>query len=309
MRNVNASEETETIYVKLESFAKKLGLKIFYDGEREEIPFNTFSVNRPGLLLAGFKEFFSENRVQVFGNLEMDYIEGMCEAKRREIMKTFFSFEIPCLILARGYTPTPEMEQFAREYKRPILLAEDVTSNVINDVIMYLNDLLAENTVMHGVLMDVHGVGVLITGKSGMGKSETALELIKRGQRLVADDAVIVKNVRNTLVGTAPEAIRFLLEVRGIGIVDIRSMYGVGAVAREVEVELVMELENWEDKKSYRRVTTEEDYEEILGKKVPKIVVPVKAGRNIAVIVEVAARNFRVKEEGLDIVSELNSRR
>ncbi len=308
MRNVNV-EETETTYVPLPSFAKALGLKVFYDGEREELPFNTFSVNRPGLLLAGFTEFFSENRVQVFGNLEMDYINGMCEGKKRQIMESFFSFNIPCLILARGYTPSAEMEEFAKKYKRPIFLSEQVTSNIVNDVIMYLNDLLAENTIMHGVLMDVHGVGVLITGKSGMGKSETALELIKRGQRLVADDAVIVKNVRNTLVGTAPEAIRFLLEVRGIGIVDIRSMYGVGSVATQKEIELVIELENWEEKKSYRRVTTEEDFEEILGEKIPKIVVPVKAGRNIAVIVEVAARNFRVKEEGLDIVSELNSRR
>lgn len=308
MRNISA-EETDTICVSLKSFASALGLKVFYDGEREEIPFNTFSVNRPGLLLAGFAEFFSENRVQVFGNLEMDYIDGMCEAKRREVMKTFFSFNIPCLILARGYTPTSEMEDYARQFKRPIFLSDQVTSNIVNDVIMYLNDLLAETTVMHGVLMDVHGVGVLITGRSGIGKSETALELIKRGQRLVADDAVLVKNVRNTLVGTAPEAIRFLLEVRGIGIVDIRSMYGVGSVARKKEIELVIDLEIWEEKKSYERLAVAENFAEILGERIPKIVVPVKAGRNIAVIVEVAARNFRVKQEGLDVVSELNGLR
>ncbi len=305
MRNVSGAEETETMYVKLKDFASSLGLKVFYDGEREEIPFNTFSVNRPGLLLAGFSEFFSENRVQVFGNLEMDYIEGMCEAKRREVMNTFFSFEIPCLIIARGYTPLPEMEEYAHKYKRPIFLSEQVTSNLVNDVIMYLNDLLAESTVMHGVLMDVHSVGVLITGKSGMGKSETALELIKRGQRLVADDAVYVKNVRNTLVGTAPEAIRFLLEVRGIGIVDIRSMYGVGSVEKEQEIELVIELETWKEEKSYERLAVQENFTEILGVKVPKIVIPVKAGRNIAVIVEVAARNFRLRQEGLDVVRGL----
>lgn len=306
MRNISA-EETDTICVSLKSFANALGLKVFYDGEREEIPFNTFSVNRPGLLLAGFTEFFSENRVQVFGNLEMDYIDGMCEAKRREVMKTFFSFNIPCLILARGYTPTSEMEEFARQFKRPIFLSDQVTSNIVNDVIMYLNDLLAETTVMHGVLMDVHGVGVLITGRSGIGKSETALELIKRGQRLVADDAVLVKNVRNTLVGTAPEAIRFLLEVRGIGIVDIRSMYGVGSVESKKEIELVIDLEIWEEKKSYERLAVAENFTEILGEKIPKIVVPVKAGRNIAVIVEVAARNFRLKQEGLDVVGGLNN--
>lgn len=307
MRNVCGAEETETMYVKLESFAKALGLKVFYDGEREELAFNTFSVNRPGLLLAGFTEFFSENRVQVFGNLEMDYIENMCESKTREIMDTFFRFNIPCLILARGYTPLPEMEEFAKKYKRPIFLSEQVTSNLVNDVVMYLNDLLAESTVMHGVLMDVHGVGVLITGKSGMGKSETALELIKRGQRLIADDAVFIKNVRDTLVGTAPEPIRFLLEVRGIGIVNIRSMYGVGSVELKKEIELVIELENWKDDKSYERLATQENFAEILGERIPKIVVPVKAGRNIAVIVEVAARNFRLRQGGLDIVGELNS--
>lgn len=307
MRNVSGAEETDTICVKLDSFAKKLGLKVFYDGEREELPFNTFSVNRPGLLLAGYSEFFSENRVQVFGNLEMDYIENMCEAKRREIMEMFFAFEIPCLIIARGYTPLPEMEEFAKKYRRPIFLSDQVTSNVVNDVVMYLNDLLAESTVMHGVLMDVHGVGVLITGKSGMGKSETALELIKRGQRLIADDAVFIKNVRNTLVGTAPEAIRFLLEVRGIGIVNIRSMYGVGSVALDKEIELVIELENWNAEKSYERLAAEENFAEILGEKIPKIIVPVKAGRNIAVIVEVAARNFRLRQGGLDVVGGLNA--
>lgn len=307
MRNVSGAEEIEGVSVKLSDFARATNLKILYDGEKEDIYFNTVSVNRPGLLLAGYAEFFSENRVQVCGNVEMDYIENMCEAKRREIMEIFFRFEIPCLIIARGYTPLPEMEEFAKKYKRPILLSEQVTSNLVNDVVMYLNDLLAENTMMHGVLMDVHSVGVLITGKSGMGKSETALELIKRGQRLIADDAVLIKNVRNTLVGTAPEAIRFLLEVRGIGIVDIRSMYGVGSVEKEQEIELVIELETWKEEKSYERLAAEENFAEILGVKVPKIVVPVKAGRNIAVIVEVAARNFRLKQEGLDIVRGLNS--
>lgn len=298
-------EVVEPIEVELEEFVRALNLTVFYDGERKTLTFNTFSVNRPGLILVGFDAYFMENRVQVLGAAEIEYLANITKEEREKVFDDIFSRNIPCLIIARGLSPMPEMEVAARKYKRPIFLSDYVTSNIVNDAIMYLNDLLAENTVVSGVLMDVHGVGVLISGKSGIGKSETALELVKRGHRLVADDAVVVKNVRETLVGSAPSVIRFLMELRGIGIVDVRSMYGIGSVAREKEVELIIELEAWEEKKSYERLQAKEQHGEILGVRIPKITIPVKPGRNLAVILEVAARNFRLQQEGITAVNSL----
>lgn len=299
------SEVVEPMEVELKEFVRALNLSVHYDGEKEKLVFNTFSVSRPGLILVGYDTYFAENRVQVLGSAEMEYLKSLDTDKRAEVFENIFSRCIPCLIISRGIEPLPEMDDKAKKYKIPIFLSDYVTSNIVNDVIMYLNDLLAENIVVSGVLMDVHGVGVMITGKSGIGKSETALELVKRGHRLVADDAVCVKNVRETLVGSAPAVIRFLMELRGIGIVDIRSMYGIGSVAREMEVELIIELEAWEANKSYERLHAKEQFGEILGVQVPKITIPVKPGRNTAVIVEVAARNFRLQQEGLNVVDSL----
>lgn len=299
------TEFVEPMEVELKEFVKALNLTVYYDGEKEKLSFNTFSVSRPGLILVGYDAYFSENRVQVVGLAEMNYLSTLSSKERVKVFESIFKREIPCMIVSRGIEPLPEMKEQAQKYKVPVFLSDHVTSNLVNDVVMYLNDLLAENTVVSGVLMDVYGVGVLISGKSGIGKSETALELVKRGHRLVADDAVCVKNVRETLVGSAPSVIRFLMELRGIGIVDIRSMYGIGSVAREVEVELIIELEAWENNKSYERLQAKEQYGEILGVSVPKITIPVKPGRNTAVIVEVAARNFRLQQEGSNPVSTL----
>ena len=295
----SSSEYVEAIEIELTKFVKALDLTIYYDGERESLSFDTVSVNRPGLILAGFDNYFAENRIQVVGMMEMSYLENLKPVARKKVFEKIFARNIPCLILARGLSPLPEMEKVARKYKLPILLSSQVTSNLINDLVTYLNEILAEKTIVSGVFMEVNGVGVLITGKSGIGKSETALELVKRGHRLVADDAVLVKNVRETLIGTAPEIIRFLMELRGIGIVDIRSIYGIGSVTKEKEVEMIIELEQWQEKKSYERLQAEEKCDEILGVNVPKLVLPVKPGRNIAVIVEVAARNFKLQQEGI----------
>lgn len=299
------TEFVEPMEVELKEFVRALNLSVYYDGEKEKLSFNTFSVSRPGLILVGYDAYFAEDRVQVVGSAEMEYLSTLNSEERSKVFENIFKREIPCLIVSRGLEPLPEMKEQAQKYKVPVFLSDHVTSNLVNDVVMYLNDLLAENTVVSGVLMDVYGVGVLISGKSGIGKSETALELVKRGHRLVADDAVCVKNVRETLVGSAPSVIRFLMELRGIGIVDIRSMYGIGSVAREVEVELIIELEAWESNKSYERLQAKEQYGEILGVSVPKITIPVKPGRNTAVIVEVAARNFRLQQEGSNPVSTL----
>lgn len=300
-----STEYVEPIDVRLSEFVNALDLTIHYDGERESLSFDTVSVNRPGLILAGFDNYFAENRIQVLGMMEMSYLENLKSTARKKVFETIFLRAIPCVILARGLTPLPEMEKVAKKYKIPILLSGQVTSNLINDLVTYLNEILAEKTIVSGVFMEVNGVGVLITGKSGIGKSETALELVKRGHRLVADDAVLVKNVRETLIGTAPEIIRFLMELRGIGIVDIRSIYGIGSVTKEREIEMIIELEQWQEQKSYERLQASEKYDVILGVNVPKLVLPVKPGRNIAVIVEVAARNFKLQQEGFSAVTGL----
>ncbi len=299
------SEVVEPKAVGLREFARALNLQVFYDGEKSEITFNTFSISRPGLILVGYDAYFANNRAQVLGAAEIEYLASISSNERLKVFDNMFSRGIPCLIIARGLSPMKEMEESAKKYKTPIFLSDYVTSNLVNDIVMYLNDLLAENTVVSGVLMDVHGVGVLISGKSGIGKSETALELVKRGHRLVADDAVLVKNVRETLVGSAPAVIRFLMELRGIGIVDIRSMYGIGSVAQKKEIELIIELETWDSTKSYERLHAKEQYGEILGVNVPKLTLPVKPGRNLAVIVEVASKNFRLQQEGVSAIDGL----
>ena len=303
---INSSTEyVEPIDIKLNDFVKALGLSVYYDGERDSLSFDTVSVNRPGLILAGYDSYFADNRIQVLGMMEMTYLENLKPTPRKKVLESIFSREVPCFILARGLSPLPDMEKVAKKHKRPIFLSSQVTSNLINDLVTYLNEILAEKTIVSGVFMEVNGVGVLITGKSGIGKSETALELIKRGHRLVADDAVLVKNVRETLIGTAPEVIRFLMELRGIGIVDIRSIYGIGSVTKEREIEMIIQLEQWQENKSYERLRAENKCDTILGVDVPKLILPVKPGRNIAVIVEVAARNFKLQQEGFSAIDGL----
>ena len=201
-----------------------------------------------------------------------------------------------------------EIIEEARQTGCPILRTDKVTTALMNDLFFYLNEKLAPSVTMHGVLMDISGVGILLTGHSGVGKSETAMELIKRGHRLVADDSVIIKKVADSLIGTSPEMIRYFMELRGIGIINIKNMYGSGSILNEKEIELVMELENWEEGKEYDRLGEGTLYEEILGVKVMKHVIPVKPGRNLSIIIEVAARKFRLKSMGYDAAQELIAR-
>ncbi|MGN1099146.1 MAG: HPr(Ser) kinase/phosphatase [Christensenellales bacterium] len=301
-------EQNEGIYVSIDEFAKALNLKVHYDGERSEIRLCTTNVNRPGLLLAGFNKYFGENRVQVMGSAEIKFLQTLDRPAKRQALERLCRYPVPCIIISRSLHPTREITQMAKKYKRPVFLSDEVTSTLDNELVMYLNDLLAPTTTSHGVLLDVYGVGVLITGKSGIGKSETALELIKRGHRLIADDAVIVKNIKNTILGTAPAGIRYFMEIRGIGIIDIRNMYGVGSVAKEQEIELVIELELWDEQKNYERLGLGQLYYEILGKKIPSILLPVRPGRNLAIVVESAAMNHRLKERGFNAAEELNNR-
>ena len=270
---------------------------------------SSYSVTRPGVQLAGFFKYFDSSRILVFGNSEYEFLRDLSQEVRSERIKTLLSYrDIPCIILARDLPVLHELIEEARLTGCPILRTDRVTTALMNDLFFYLNKKLAPSTTMHGVLMDVSGVGILLTGHSGIGKSETAMELIKRGHRLVADDSVIVKRVSETLVGTSPETIRYFMELRGIGIINIKNMYGSGSILNEKEIELVIELENWVEGKEYDRLGEGTLYENILGLKVLKHVVPVKPGRNLSIIIEVAARNFRLKSMGYDAAQELIGR-
>ncbi len=298
--------EQETIL--LDSFCGDLGLEIVFAG-RGRVTLSSYSVTRPGLQLAGYFKYFDSSRIIVFGNSEYEYLRDLSPDIRRERVKMLFSYkDIPCLILSRDLPVLQEIIGEARKTGCPILRTDKVTTAIMNDLFFYLNKKLAPQTTIHGVLMDISGVGILITGHSGVGKSETAMELIKRGHRLVADDSVIIKKVSDSLIGTSPEMIRYFMELRGIGIINVKNMYGSGSFLNEKEIELVMELENWEEGKVYDRLGEGTLYETILGVKVMKHVIPVKPGRNLSIIIEVAARNFRLKSMGYDAAQELIGR-
>ncbi len=292
----------------LDKFATDLGLELLYAG-RGILTFTSASVDRPGLRLAGFFSYFDTRRIMVIGLTEYEYLRSVSDEERKEkIEKLFDCGEIPCIVFSRDLPVLSEFMNCARDTGTPVFRSGKMTTLLMSDLVIYLNRLLAPSTTIHGVLMDVFGVGLLLTGSSGVGKSETAMELIKRGHRLVADDSVLIKRVENELIGTSPERIRYFMELRGIGIINVKNMYGSGSVLGEKEVELVMELEPWKKEKEYDRIGGERNTEEILGVNVPKLVIPVSPGRNLAILIEVAARNSRLKEMGYDAAQELIQR-
>ncbi|HIX51066.1 MAG TPA: HPr(Ser) kinase/phosphatase [Candidatus Borkfalkia faecavium] len=298
--------EQETIL--LESFCASLGLEVVFAG-RGRMTLSSYSVVRPGLQLAGYFKYFDSSRIIVIGNSEYEYLRDLPLELRHERVQALMSYhDIPCIILTRDLPVPQEVIEQARLTGCPILRTDRVTTVLMNDLFYYLNKKLAPSITMHGVLMDVSGVGILITGHSGVGKSETAMELIKRGHRLVADDSVIIRREGDTLVGTSPELIRYFMELRGIGILNIKNMYGSGSILNEKSIELVMELEDWVEGKEYDRLGVGTQYETILNQKVMKHTIPVKPGRNLSIIIEVAARNFRLKSMGYDAAQELISR-
>lgn len=294
--------------VMLDKFAADLGLEMIYVG-RGLITLRSMSVDRPGLRLAGFYSPFETQRIILIGLAEHEYLRSCSPEERMEkIQRLFDCGEIPCIIFARDLPVLSEFLECARNFGTPIFRTGRMTTSVMSDLFIYLNRLLAPVTTVHGVLIDVFGVGILITGKSGAGKSETAMELIKRGHRLAADDSVLIKRIENDLVGTAPERIRYFMELRGIGIINVKNMYGSGSIINEKGIELVIELEDWRHDKVYDRVGDQMEYEDILGIKIPKLTIPVSPGRNLAILIEVAARNQRLKNMGYDASQELISR-
>ncbi|HHW89964.1 MAG TPA: HPr(Ser) kinase/phosphatase [Clostridiales bacterium] len=292
--------------VKTTEFAKILDLEIISLG-KEHITLSTININRPGIQLTGYYTHFGADRIQIMGEMEFAYLKSLTDEQRYQSLDKYFSYPLPCLIISTNLEPMSEMVELAQKHQIPLLRSAQRTTFIFNDLVAYLNELLAPTITMHGVLMDMYGVGVLITGNSGIGKSENALELIQRGHRLVADDAVIIKRVHDRLIGSAPENIRYLMEVRGIGIIDVRNMYGVGAVKLTKVIDMVLELERWDDNKEYDRLGITQNIE-ILGHHLPKILVPVRPGRNLAVILEVAARDHRLKSMGFSALDELNNR-
>lgn len=301
------NEETVEAEVAAKSFAEACGLKQICGKPEDKMCLCTANINRPGLLLAGFEDYFAEKRIQVLGNAETYFMSNLSEEQAINVYERLFEKGMPCVIIARDILPTDSFKACAEKHNVPVFITEMPTTKLINDLTGYLNELIARSQYVHGVLMEVSGTGVLIVGHSGMGKSETALELIHRGHRLVADDAVIVRNVSNTLIGTAPRNIRYFMEVRGIGIIDVRRMFGIGSVLYDKNIELVIELEKWKDDIEYDRLGLEEQKYNLLGVSVPKLLMPVMPGRNLAIVVEVACRNQRLKQMGFDATDELLS--
>ena len=283
--------------------------KLNYTADMDQIEVSTVEVNRPGMQLAGFFDYFDSTRLQVMGKVEMTFLEKMQSQERADSLHRLFSAGIPAAILTRGADAPAEMLEIAAQHHISLLMTEQTTSRFMSELIRLLNVWLAPRITRHGVLVEIYGEGVLILGESGVGKSETAIELLKRGHRLVADDAVEIKKVSDaSLVGSAPDIIRHFIELRGIGVVNVRNIFGMGAVKDTEKVDLIVQLEHWRQGYEYDRLGMENTYTELLGVNVPSITVPVRQGRNLAVIMEVAAMNNRQKRMGFNAANELNER-
>lgn len=279
------------------------------DIDISQIKISQSDVNRPALQLAGFFDYFDSNRIQIIGYVEFTYMQKMGKTYEKEMIRKIMEFKVPCIVYCRDIEVEEHVLVSAREYGVPILKTAKTTSEFMAEVIRWLNVELAPRISIHGVLVDVFGEGVLITGESGIGKSEAALELIKRGHRLVSDDVVEIKRVsQQTLVGSAPDMTRHFIELRGIGIINVKTLFGVESVKNEQGIDLCIRLEEWNKEQEYDRLGLEEKYTEFLGNKVVCHSIPIRPGRNIAVIVESAAVNFRQKKMGYNAAQELYNR-
>jgi len=295
--------------INVKDFCQKLSLVELSDTSCKEMDINVTDINRPGLQFTGFYEYFAHERPQVIGKTEMTYLESLEPQARREVLTKFMSYPLPCIIVCWGMTPPRELLTLANENGIPVFQSKNKTTRLTFLAINYLNRELAPHITRHGVLVDVYGVGVLLTGESGVGKSELALELVRRGHQLCADDVVDICRVSDDrLIGESPAMVRHFMEIRGIGIIDIRAMYGVGSVILTKSIDMVIHMENWDSHKEYDRLGLQEETTSILDVKVPYQVMPVRPGRNLAVIVEVAARNHSLKRMGYSAAHELDRR-
>lgn len=299
--------DTPKVHVKELAEILNLVLKNDVDILKKEI--RTPEINRPAIQLHGYFECFEYERVQIIGNVEQSYVLGIEESERRIKYERFLSYDIPCLIYSAGNNPDEIMLEIAAKNNIPVLTTDRRTSETMAETIRWLNVKLAPCIAIHGVLVDVYGEGILITGESGIGKSEAALELIRRGHRLVADDVVEISRVSDeTIIGRAPELTQNFMELRGIGIIDVKALFGVECVKLSQSIDLVINLEEWDSLKEYDRFGKDDNYTEFLGKKVVCHSIPIRPGRNIAIIVESAAANHRLKKMGYNAAAELYAR-
>ncbi|MBR2615944.1 MAG: HPr(Ser) kinase/phosphatase [Clostridia bacterium] len=297
-------------FITLDEIIQKFSLKELYLTESDRSnKIRHKEINRPGLYLAGFQEYFDPGRIQILGMTEYRYLASLEEDKRRSALLALFSQKPVCVVFCYDYEPFPEAMEFAAEYGVPILSTSKDTSYFMAGLISELNVALADRITRHGVLVEVFGEGVLLLGDSGVGKSETAIDLVKRGHRLIADDAVEIKRVSDkTLVGSAPALIRHYVELRGIGVVDVRRLFGMGAVKDTEKIDLVINLEPWVQGKFYDRLGMETEYTELMGIRIPSVTIPVRPGRNLALIIEIATMNMRQKLMGFNTAEELNEK-
>ena len=294
--------------ISVRDFETALQLTALVPTSRTEWDIRTPDLNRPGMQFCGFYEFFAFERPQVIGKAEMAYLERLQDNVREEVLDRYFSYPVPCLIICRSLTPPADLLTAAATHDVAVYSSPLVTSKFVAIAIHYLNRSLAPHITRHGVLLDVYGVGIFLSGKSGVGKSEAALELVKRGHQLVADDVVDICRISDDrLIGTCPEKVRHLMEIRGIGVIDVKAMYGIGAVSFSKSIDLIIELESWDENKAYDRIGLQDNKIEIMGVHVPHQTMPVKPGRNLAIIVEVAARNFSLKRSGYNAARELSA--
>ena len=298
-----------TFNVSLKTLTDRVSMEVVYTPRAlDEISVEIAEVNRPGLFLAGYYDYFDKLRLQIMGLAEMNFLSGLTAEKRYEALEQLFRQQPPAVIVCRSeeLEPFPEMQELAQKHAVALLRSNETTCTLMGSLISVLNLELAPRITRHGVLVEVYGEGILILGDSGVGKSETAIELVKRGHRLIADDAVELRKISyRKILGTAPANIRHFIELRGIGIINVARVFGIGSVRSSVEVEMVVQLEPWDRTKNYDRTGLETDYYDILGVKIPSILIPVMPGRNLAVILETAAINNRQKEMGYNAAKEL----
>lgn len=293
--------------VPLSKIVKELSLEaLFLPDDYENIQISSMDVNRPGLALTGYLDFFDKTRIIIFGKTEYSYLARFGSEQQRHVIENLFKLKPPAIIIARNLPEKDEIISTAKLYDIPVLRSPDSTSSLSASLVSFLSVELAPRITRHGVLVEVYGEGCLLIGDSGVGKSETAIELIKRGHRLIADDAVEIRRVSKTsLVGSSPDNIRHFIEVRGVGIINARRIFGMGAVKLTEKINMVINMELWDSTKVYDRMGLENEYMEILGIDVPVLTIPVKPGRNLAIIIEVAAMNNRQKKMGYNGAQEL----
>ena len=292
--------------VRLAQLINELSMEVCYGGnDYNNTEVYVDSVDRPGLQFIGYFNHFDDQRLQLIGNMEYGYLQNLSSEARGKCFDELFSYDIPALIYARGLDPYPECMEMAKKYGRTILRTQEPTGDFMSTLTATLKHLLSPRITRHGVLVEVYGEGVLLMGESGVGKSENAIELLKRGHRLIADDAVEIQRIsKYSLMGSAPELIRYYMELRGIGVIDVRQLFGMSAVKDSTMIDIIINLEPWKDGYNYDRIGLDDHYSSILDVQVPTLTIPVKPGRNLAVIIEVAALNNRQKKMGYNAAEE-----